>query len=255
LSGLYKTREFAELAGVTVRALHHYDRIGLLSPQRSSSSYRLYSLAHLERLEQITTLKFLGIPLKEIKTLLDSGALTLGESLDLQRRALTEKRDLITRAIHAIEAAEELVRLGQVTEAAVLRKIIEAIEMQPEENFMRRYYTEETWERRSQIMEEVPAETHERHREAWKQLFLQVESTLELDPASGTVQLLARQWVLLVEGALEEIRQSRPLPSRHGKITRTGPRPHRMRWSLALASMRAAIKRGRCGGWKKSASL
>jgi DNA-binding transcriptional MerR regulator len=164
MSHLYKAREFADLAGVTVRALHHYDRIGLLKPLRGSSGYRLYSLADLERLEQITALKFLGIPLHEIKILLESSPLTLAESLDLQHRALTEKRDLINRAIHAIEAAEGLVRSGQVTDVSVLRKIIEVIEMQPEENFIRKYYTEEAWTRRSQKIEEIPPETRERKR-------------------------------------------------------------------------------------------
>jgi MerR family transcriptional regulator, thiopeptide resistance regulator len=199
MSRLYKASEFAGLAGVTVRALHHYDRIGLLKPLRSSSGYRLYSLADLERLEQITALKFLGIPLGEIKILLQSSPLTLGESLDLQRRALTEKRDIITRAIHAIEAAEELVRSGKGTDASVLRKIIEVIEMHPEENFIRKYYTEEAWARRSHIMEEIPPETREHRRDAWRQLFLNVESALELDPASEKAQILTRQWVLLVE--------------------------------------------------------
>jgi DNA-binding transcriptional MerR regulator len=197
--GFYKAREFAELAGVTVRALHHYDRIGLLKPQRSSSDYRLYSLVHLERLEQITALKFLGIPLKEIKTLLESSPLTLAESLYLQRKALIEKQDLITRAIQAIEAAEKLVGCGQGSDASVLRRIIEVIEMKPEENFMRKYYTDEAWARRSQLMREIPSETLERHREAWRQLFLKVESALDLDPAGETAQLLAREWVLLAE--------------------------------------------------------
>jgi DNA-binding transcriptional MerR regulator len=64
---LYRAHEFARLAGVTVRALHHYDRIGLLKPQRSSSGHRLYRLGDLERLEQIAALKFLDIPLREIK--------------------------------------------------------------------------------------------------------------------------------------------------------------------------------------------
>jgi MerR family transcriptional regulator, thiopeptide resistance regulator len=201
MSRLYKAREFAGLAGVTVRALHHYDRIGLLKPLRSSSGYRLYSLADLERLEQITALKFLGVPLGEIKTLLESSPLTLGESLDLQRRALTEKRDIITRAIDAIEAAEKLVRSGKVTDASVLRRIIEVIEMQPEENFMRKYYTEEAWEKRSQVAKEIPPETRERHKEAWRQLFLKVESALDLDPASETAQLFTKEWVLLAEMA------------------------------------------------------
>ena len=88
----YRIGEFAELAGVTVRALHHYDRIGLLRPQRSASGTRLYCLADLERLEQIAALKFLGIPLQEIKLLLKHGPLSLVESLHVQLQALAEKR-------------------------------------------------------------------------------------------------------------------------------------------------------------------
>jgi DNA-binding transcriptional MerR regulator len=53
MSGTYRIGEFAELAGVTVRALHHYDRIGLLKPQRGNSGSRLYSLADLERLNRL----------------------------------------------------------------------------------------------------------------------------------------------------------------------------------------------------------
>ena len=53
MNKLYHVREFAQLAGVTVRALHHYDRLGLLRPSRTETGYRLYYLRDLERLEQI----------------------------------------------------------------------------------------------------------------------------------------------------------------------------------------------------------
>jgi len=119
MSGLYKAQEFASLAGVTVRTLHHYDRIGLLRPERSSSGYRLYSLAHLEILEQITALKFLGIPLKEIKILLGSNPLTFSDSLHWQLNGLLEKRDRITRAIRAIEVAVQLAGSNQTIDASV----------------------------------------------------------------------------------------------------------------------------------------
>lgn len=102
---LYKVQEFAELAGVSVRALHHYDRLGLLRPRRSDTGYRLYRLCDLERLEQIVALKFLGIPLKQIGTLLDRGPLTLPDALRLQRRVLEEKRRLLDSAILAIGEA------------------------------------------------------------------------------------------------------------------------------------------------------
>ena len=63
----YKARAFARLAGVTVRALHHYDHIGLLKPRRTSAGYRAYAPEDLTRLEQIVALKFIGVPLKKIR--------------------------------------------------------------------------------------------------------------------------------------------------------------------------------------------
>ncbi len=92
MSTSYRIGEFAKLAGVTVRALHHYDRIGLLKPQRGSSGFRLYRMEDLERLEQIAALKFLGIPLQEIKLLLKHGPLTLVDSLHVQRDGFSRKK-------------------------------------------------------------------------------------------------------------------------------------------------------------------
>src|SRR5215217_1082869 len=63
----YGTQEFAKLAGVTVRALHHYDRLGLLRPRRTRKGYRIYCDRDLERLEQVVALKFVGLPLRRSK--------------------------------------------------------------------------------------------------------------------------------------------------------------------------------------------
>ena len=204
MSGAYRIGEFAELAGVTVRALHHYDRIGLLKPQRGSSGSRLYRLADLERLVQIAALKFLGIPLREIKLLLKHGPLTLTDSLHMQREALTEKRSLIDRAIVAIEAAEKIIQSGHTTDASILRTIIEVIDMQPQENFMRKYYTEQAWTERAQLREHwehAPAETRERWRQASQQLFIEIEAAVDLDAASEEAQALTKRWLQLAETA------------------------------------------------------
>jgi DNA-binding transcriptional MerR regulator len=201
MSDTYRIGEFAELAGVTVRALHHYDRIGLLKPQRGKSGNRLYRLEDLERLEQIAALKFLGIPLQEIKFLLKHGSPTLIDSLHVQLQALAEKKRLIDRAIVAIEAAEKVIQSGQTTDASILRKIIEVIDMQPQENFMRKYYTEQAWIERAQLRDHwnhEPAETRERYRQAWRQLIMEIEAAVDLDPASETAQALAKQWLQLV---------------------------------------------------------
>jgi DNA-binding transcriptional MerR regulator len=201
MTGTYRIGEFAELAGVTVRALHHYDRISLLKPQRSASGIRLYRDEDLERLLQIAALKFLGIPLQEIKLLLKQGPLKLTDSLNMQRVALTEKRRLIDRAIVAIEEAEKIIQSGKTTDASILRKIIEVIDMQPQEDAMRKYYTEQAWLDRAKLMEHTSAETKERNRQDWQQLLNEIEADIDLDPASEAAQALTKRWLVLAQGA------------------------------------------------------
>jgi DNA-binding transcriptional MerR regulator len=117
MTEVYRVQDFAELAGVTVRALHHYDRLALLQPKRTGAGYRLYCLRDLERLEQIVALKFLGLSLKQIKTLLDRETRGLSETLRSQRKALEEKRRRLDQAITAIRNAERAVRPGKQTDA------------------------------------------------------------------------------------------------------------------------------------------
>ncbi|HVN94785.1 MAG TPA: MerR family transcriptional regulator [Terracidiphilus sp.] len=210
MSTTYRIGEFAKLAGVTVRALHHYDRIGLLQPQRGSSGFRVYQLRDLERLEQIAALKFLGIPLKEIKVLLKHGPLSLSDSLHMQREALAEKRRLIDRATVAIEAAEKVIRSGQTTDASILRKIIEVIDMQPQQNSMRKYYTEQAWIEKERLARERPAEEVKKHMLTLRKIFAEIEANIDLDPASERAQDLTKQWMQQAEyahGGNEAVRQ------------------------------------------------
>ena len=61
-------QEAAKLAGVTVRTLHYYDKIGLLKPAEiTEAGYRIYYKSELEQLQQILFFRELGFPLKEIK--------------------------------------------------------------------------------------------------------------------------------------------------------------------------------------------
>lgn len=65
---MYRVSDFAEKAGITVRTLHHYDRLGLLKPSgRTEAGYRLYGERAFARLQQIVTLKFIGLPLRARK--------------------------------------------------------------------------------------------------------------------------------------------------------------------------------------------
>lgn len=69
----YTVGSLAKLAGVTVRALHHYEDEGLLHPERTASGYRRYGAADVERLQQILLLRSCGLSLGDIRGALDNG--------------------------------------------------------------------------------------------------------------------------------------------------------------------------------------
>lgn len=184
----YKIQEFAKLAGVTVKTLRHYDRHALLTPRRTDAGYRTYTDCDLERLEQVIALKFLGLPLKQIKILLEGTNLTLTEALRAQRDALEEKQRTLERALQAIRAAEESLRPGETPDPTVLKTIIEVTHMQQGIEQMKRYYSEKGWEQRRRYYEEGPSP-------AWIALYREANKMLEADPGSPEAQALADRWL------------------------------------------------------------
>jgi DNA-binding transcriptional MerR regulator len=97
-------REVAELAGVTVRALHHYDAIGLLKPTgRSASGYRLYSHGDLVRLREIVAWRRLGFSLREVQELVDHPEYDRAAALRQQR---TLAREQLAQAAALVEALD-----------------------------------------------------------------------------------------------------------------------------------------------------
>ena len=105
---LLKIGELAKQAGLTVRTLHHYDHIGLLSPSaRSAGGYRLYNRADVERLHRIQALKQFGCSLAEIKAFLAAPGASIDAILSQQMR------DLETQVRRARALRDRLARLRQ----------------------------------------------------------------------------------------------------------------------------------------------
>lgn len=99
-----KVKEVADLVGISVRALHHYDEIGLLVPEKTTEAgYRIYSDENLGLLQQILFFKELGFPLKKIKEIIDSPSFEHQEALELQHKMLLEKRSRLEKMIVTIE--------------------------------------------------------------------------------------------------------------------------------------------------------
>ena len=105
--------EVAALAGVTVRTLHHYDRIGLLSPSgRTAAGYRRYAPSDLDRLHQVLVYRELGFPLEEVATLLDDPAADPAEHLRRQHRLLLDRLERTRAMVGAVEKEMEARQMG-----------------------------------------------------------------------------------------------------------------------------------------------
>jgi DNA-binding transcriptional MerR regulator len=89
---LLKVGELAQRAGLTVRTLHHYDAIGLLTPSgRSESGYRLYGQADVQRLHAIQTMRQMGLALNDITHLLEGDSVAPERIIGQQIRALDQQ--------------------------------------------------------------------------------------------------------------------------------------------------------------------
>lgn len=109
----YSVGQVAGLAGVTIRTLHHYDEIGLLSPSgRSAAGYRIYEEDDLERLQRILFYRELGFALEEIATIVDDPRSDVVGHLRRQRELLTERIKRLRAMVEAIDYEMEAQKMG-----------------------------------------------------------------------------------------------------------------------------------------------
>jgi MerR family transcriptional regulator, thiopeptide resistance regulator len=107
-----KVGEVAALAGVTVRTLHHYDRIGLLSPSgRTASGYRQYAPADLDRLHAVLLYRELGFSLEDVAALLADDA-DPAAHLRRQHALLRERLERTQQMVEAVEKEMEARHMG-----------------------------------------------------------------------------------------------------------------------------------------------
>jgi MerR family transcriptional regulator, thiopeptide resistance regulator len=113
VNGGMSVGDTAALAGVTVRTLHHYDRIGLLSPsERTAAGYRRYTPSDLDRLHRVLVYRELGFPLEEVATLLDDPDADPAAHLRRQHRLLRERLERTQAMVEAVEKEMEAQQMG-----------------------------------------------------------------------------------------------------------------------------------------------
>jgi len=100
----YTIQTLSQLAGVSTRTLRYYDEIGILKPARiSSSGYRIYGQAEVDRLQQILFYKELGVSLDRIKGILTSPDFNRLQALQQHREQLLDRRRQLDTLIANVE--------------------------------------------------------------------------------------------------------------------------------------------------------
>jgi DNA-binding transcriptional MerR regulator len=190
----WRIGELAEAAGVTVRALRHYDRLGLLVPStRTSGGHRVYSGADVRRLYRLLALRSLGIRLDDVAPLLDGGDLAAVARAQLDR--VDEDIERLNGLRTRLHRLLELIAADGDAPASHYLDAMEAMTR------MDRYYTPEQLVQLEARGRELGPEGMERAQREWAELIDEAKGHMErgTDPADPTVQAIVARWDALIE--------------------------------------------------------
>ncbi|MCM3293487.1 MerR family transcriptional regulator [Paenibacillus sp. MER 180] len=143
---LWKVGDLAKLTGLTLRTLRFYDQIGLFSPSaHSDSGHRLYNQADLSRLQQILSLKELGLSLEEIKSVITGGHFSPLQIVSLQIARLKDTIQMQQKLLAGLESVSDLMLLKQPVTVEDFTKLLEMMKKSQEKVILERWMN---WEHR-----------------------------------------------------------------------------------------------------------
>jgi DNA-binding transcriptional MerR regulator len=159
----YTVQQLARMAKVSVRTLHHYDQIGLLSPgARSAAGYRQYGEAELLRLQQILFFKELDVPLAEIGRILDDPQFDPVQALRRHRQMLEAQAERLAVLLNTVDRT-----LARITEETMTLSDEELYEGFTQEQIQR--YTHEVNEKYDpQLVAESNRRVRKMSKEQWQ---------------------------------------------------------------------------------------
>lgn len=213
----WKVGAIAAATGVTVRALHHFDEIGLLCPaERSEAGHRLYTTGDLRRLYRILALRQLGMPLSEIAAALggdlDDLELAVRGQLAQVEQHVRQQQRLRRRLIALLDAMQR-------TQQPSIDELIAVMEAMMQAS----YFTPDQLARLRQRHREAGDEGFARWQRRWAELVDEVRAHVEAgtDPAEAAPQETARRWHDLMDRMTDGDRGI--LSAMYAKIDGEGP--------------------------------
>jgi DNA-binding transcriptional MerR regulator len=181
---MWKIGELARRTGLTVRTLHHYDEIGLLSPaERSDGGHRVYGEADVRRLYRIVSLRSLGLPLDAIGSALDE------EGFDPRAAVEDHLARLETRMDQQRRLQERLWRLLERLDTEDFLTTIEELTMR------QRYYTPDQLDQLEQRRQAIGEDAIRDVEREWAEIFATLRAELDAgtDPADPKLRPLAQR--------------------------------------------------------------
>lgn len=196
---MYKVKEVAETTGVSVRTLHHYDRIGLLKPEEvSSAGYRLYSDENLERLQQILVFKEMDFSLHEIKEIIDRPDFNRNENLRKHKELLLAKKKRLEEIIRTVEMTIDSIEGGYQMEN---KDMFKGFDMKEIEEHQKKYSEEAKERYGKETVEKVEKRTAGYSSEDWgeiqnktDEIYKRIIDGMDQGPEEPGVQRAVADW-------------------------------------------------------------
>jgi MerR family transcriptional regulator, thiopeptide resistance regulator len=192
----FKIGDLSKRTGVSIRTLHYYDEIGLLSPSyRTESGYRVYGKPDIIRLQQIITLKQIGFSLEDVRSCLDKGDRVFAEMVQLHVAKVRKQIELSQQLLQRLENVEQTAAKLDAVPVEDVLQIIQVMDM------LENYYSPEQLETLKQRQELVGEERMQQAQVDWEDLIAQVQAEMAkgTDPASEVVQALVLRRQALIQ--------------------------------------------------------
>lgn len=186
----YTVKELSELAGVSIRTLHHYDQIGLLKPEsRRESGYRYYGRSELLRLQQILFYRELDFPLEEIRLILDSPEFDVIQSLMFHRTELQTRANRLNILLKTIDKtiSDIQIRNDMITDKEMYEGFSEEQVKAYREEASERWGEDKVMESEEKVRK-MSKEDFAKVKQKGKEIEQRLRSLMGKDPSSAEVQ-------------------------------------------------------------------
>ncbi|MBD1371223.1 MerR family transcriptional regulator [Hazenella sp. IB182357] len=193
-----KVKELADLAGVSVRTLHYYDQIGLLTPSEvSAKGFRIYDGIDLERLQQILFFRELDFSLQEIKAILDNPAFDRKRALILHKEVLLQKKERLEKIIQTVERSISAMTGGATMHKSDLFEGFDKHQQQYADEVRWRFNPKRVAEAEQKTKQYKQADWTEIMQE-WHAIYEQLAARMHAGPDDAEVQNLISNYQQLI---------------------------------------------------------